>query len=76
MAEKGMLTRDESNMTHIYRAAEDPSKTKSHLLDRFVNHIYDGSAGNLVMQLLDSKNASSEDLKTIRDILNKLDQQK
>jgi BlaI family penicillinase repressor len=76
MAEKGMLTRDESSMTHIYSAAEEPSKTKSHLLDRFVNHIYDGSAGNLVMQLLDNKNASSEDLKVIRDILNKLDQQK
>jgi BlaI family penicillinase repressor len=76
MAEKGMLTRDESSMTHIYNTAEEPSKTKSHLLDRFVNHIYDGSAGNLVMQLLDNKNASSEDLKVIRDILNKLDQQK
>lgn len=76
MAEKGMLTRDESSMTHVYSAAEEPSKTKSHLLDRFVNHIYDGSAGNLVMQLLDNKNASSEDLKIIRDILNKLDQQK
>jgi len=76
MAEKGLLTRDESSMTHIYSAAEEPSKTKSHLLDRFVNHIYDGSAGNLVMQLLDNKNASSEDLKIIRDILNKLDQQK
>ena len=76
MAEKGLLTRDESSMTHIYSAAEEPSKTKSHLLDRFVNHIYDGSAGNLVMQLLDNKNASSEDLKIIREILNKLDQQK
>jgi BlaI family transcriptional regulator, penicillinase repressor len=76
MAEKGLLTRDESSMTHVYSAAEEPSKTKSHLLDRFVNHIYDGSAGNLVMQLLDNKNASSEDLKIIRDILNKLDQQK
>ena len=73
MAEKGLLTRDESSMTHIYSAAEEPSKTKSHLLDRFVNHIYDGSAGNLVMQLLDNKNASSEDLKVIRDILDKLE---
>jgi BlaI family penicillinase repressor len=73
MAEKGMLARDESSMTHIYRAAEDASKTKSHLLDRFVNHIYDGSAGNLVMQLLDNKNASSEDLKVIREILDKLE---
>lgn len=76
MAEKGMLKRDQSSMTHIYSAAEEPNKTKGHLLDRFVNHIYDGSAENLVMQLLDNKNASSEDLKVIRDILDKLDQKK
>ncbi|HKG07946.1 MAG TPA: BlaI/MecI/CopY family transcriptional regulator [Pedobacter sp.] len=75
MSEKGMLLRDESSMTHIYSVAEEASKTKSHLLDRFVNHIYEGSAGNLVMQLLDNKNASSEDLKVIREILNKLDKQ-
>jgi len=74
MAEKGMLKRDESSMTHIYSTAEEPSKTKGHLLDKFVNHIYEGSAGNLVMQLLDNKKASSEDLKLIRDILDKLDQ--
>jgi predicted transcriptional regulator len=73
MTEKDMLKRDESNMTHIYSVSEEEQKTKGHLLDRFVSHIYDGSAGNLVLQLLDNKNASPKDIEVIRDILNKLE---
>ena len=74
MADKGMLKRDESNMTHIYSTAEEASTTKKHLLNKFVDHLYDGSAGSLVMQLLDNTKTSPEDLKVIRDILNKLDE--
>src|SRR5215211_5435639 len=55
MAEKGLLIRDESNMKHIYRAAEEESKTKDFLLERFVNTMYNGSASNLMMQLLGNK---------------------
>ncbi|GAB3931412.1 BlaI/MecI/CopY family transcriptional regulator [Larkinella terrae] len=75
MAEKGLLSRDESQMKHIYGVAEEEQKTKSYLLDRFVNHLYDGSAGNLVMQLLDTKKASKDELKAIRALLDKLDEE-
>ena len=75
MTEKEMLKRDESNMTHIYHVAEEEQKTKGHLLDKFISHIYDGSAGNLVLQLLDNKKASSKDIEVIRDILNKLEKE-
>lgn len=75
MAEKGFLKRDESSIKHIYAVAEEEEKTKSHLLNRFVNHLYDGSAGNLVMQLLDTKKASRDELKAIRALLDKLDEE-
>ena len=75
MTEKGMLKRDESNMTHIYNVAEEEQKTKGHLLDKFISNIYNGSAGNLVLQLLDNKKASSKDIEVIRDILNKLEKE-
>jgi BlaI family penicillinase repressor len=45
-------------MKHIYEAVEEEQKTKGLMLDRFVDHLYGGSAGNLVMQLLDNKKAS------------------
>ena len=72
MAEKGLLKRDESNMKHIYSAAHEEDKTKSFLLERFVDSMYNGSAGKLMMQLLGSKKASKKELDEIRELLDKM----
>ena len=76
MVEKGILKRDESNMKHVYSAAMEEQKTKSFLLDRFVESMYNGSAGNLVLQLLGNKKASKKELQAIKDLLNKMDKEK
>ncbi|MES2276430.1 MAG: BlaI/MecI/CopY family transcriptional regulator [Bacteroidota bacterium] len=73
MADKGILKRDESQMKHIYHVAEAEEKTKDHLLEKFIDSVYQGSAGKLVMQLLGNKKASKEDLASIREMLDKLD---
>ncbi len=75
MAERGFLKRDESSMKHVYEAIEEERKTKGVLLDRFVDHLYGGSAGSLVMQLLDNKKASREELDAIRAVLDQLDKE-
>jgi predicted transcriptional regulator len=75
MADKGIVKRDESQMKHIYHVAEDEQKTKEHLLKKFVDSMYKGSASNLVMQLLGNKSTSKEDLKAIKDILNQLEKE-
>src|SRR5476651_2393187 len=72
MADKGILKRDESRMKHVYHVAEAEEKTKDHLLDKFIDSVYQGSAGKLVMQLLGNKKASKEDLASIREMLDKL----
>ncbi|MFA6245513.1 MAG: BlaI/MecI/CopY family transcriptional regulator [Mucilaginibacter sp.] len=74
MAEKGMLIRDESQMKHIYSVAEEEQKTKSHLLDKFVDAMYKGSASKLVLQLLGNKKNSQQELQEIKDILKKLEE--
>lgn len=74
MAEKGIVIRDESSMKHIYSPAEPEDKTKSALLERFVDSMYRGSASSLVMQLFGNKNTSAEELSEIKDFLKKLDQ--
>ena len=73
MSEKGMLDRDETNMKHIYIAAMEEQKTKSFLLDRFVDAMFNGSASSLMMQLLGNKKTSPKELQEIKDLLNKLD---
>ncbi|WP_429381390.1 BlaI/MecI/CopY family transcriptional regulator [Mucilaginibacter sp. UYCu711] len=74
MAEKGLLKRDDSQMKHIYSVVEAEEKTKAHLLDKFVDTMYKGSAGKLVMQLLGDKTPSRKELQEIKDLLNKLEE--
>ena len=74
MTDKGILARDESQMKHIYLVAEDEQKTKEHLLDKFVDSMYKGSASKLVMQLLGNKNTSQQELQEIKDLLKKLEE--
>jgi BlaI family penicillinase repressor len=73
MAEKQMLTRDESSMKHIYHAAIEEQKTKGALLEKFVDSMYNGSASSLMMQLLGNKKTSKKELQAIKDMLANLD---
>ena len=69
MAEKGLLLRDESQVKHIYSAVAEASRTKSLLLDRFVDSLFDGSVSSLMQHLLDHKKASQQELDEIRALL-------
>ena len=73
MAEKQMLTRDESSMKHVYHAAIEEQKTKGALLEKFVDSMYNGSASSLMLQLLGNKKTSKKELQAIKDILAKFD---
>jgi len=70
MAEKGLLIRDESQVKHIYSPASEEYKTKSLLLDRFVDSLFDGSVSSLMLHLLDNKKTSQKELDEIRKLLN------
>src|ERR1700749_312942 len=69
MAEKGMLARDETNMKHIYSAVLEEGGTKGHLLSRFVDTMYQGSVGNMMVALLGNEKTSAEDLKKVKALL-------
>jgi predicted transcriptional regulator len=73
MVEKELLTRDDSQMKHVYKAAVEEGKTKSLLLDRFVDALYNGSASKLMMQLLGNKKTSRKELDQIKELLKKMD---
>ena len=71
MVDKGILKRDESSMKHIYEPAQEEQKTKSVLLDKFVDSMFQGSASSLMMQLLGNKKTSKKELDKIRELLEK-----
>src|SRR6195952_1462227 len=69
MVDKGILKRDESKMQHIYQVVEEETKTKEHLLDRFLDTLYKGSPSGLLLQLAGNKKTSREDLKKMKALL-------
>jgi predicted transcriptional regulator len=72
MTEKGLLTRDESSMKHIYIPVHDEQEVKNHFLLKFVNTYYKGSASKLVMQLLGHKKTPKKDIDYIKEQIKKL----
>ena len=74
MLEKGFLTKDESQMKHVYSAAVEEGKTKGLMLDRVVDTLFNGSASSLMMQLLGNKKISPEEMEEFKELIKKIDQ--
>ena len=73
MVEKGLLTRDESSMKHVYIPVHEEEKMKNHYVQKFVDAFYKGSPGKLILQLLGTRQASKEDIENIREQLKRLE---
>ena len=69
MAEKGLVTRDESARTHVYTATYSEQQTQRQLVSDLVHRAFDGSAAKLVLQALSSGQASKEELAEIRRLI-------
>lgn len=73
MVEKGLLSRDDSQMKHVYSPIAGESQTKGFLLDKFVDTMYNGSASRLMMQLLGNKKTSRKEIDAIKELIKKMD---
>ena len=70
MTEKGLVARDESDRSHIYRARLSEGETQRQLLDDLLGRAFGGSATKLVMQALSGNKATPEELAEIQRLLN------
>src|SRR5690606_13688999 len=52
MHEKGLVSRDASSKTHVYRAEADQQQTRQHFMNKLIDNLFAGSASRLVMQAL------------------------
>ncbi|MGB4399500.1 MAG: BlaI/MecI/CopY family transcriptional regulator [Daejeonella sp.] len=73
MHEKGLLERETSSRTHIYKALISQSSTSQNLIDSLIDTVFNGSAAQLVMQALSNKNSSREEIEMIKKYLESLD---
>ena len=72
MFEKKLVTRDDSNKTHIYAPAVTREKTQNQFLNRIIDGLFAGSATELVMQALGNNNTSDAELDKIRQLIDDL----
>ncbi len=72
MFEKGLVTRDSTNKTHIYQPAVSKAKTQNLFLNKMIDSLFAGSSAQLVMQALGNQKTSKEELDEIRNYLNSI----
>jgi len=72
MHEKGLVSRDTSSKTHIYRSLVNQQKTQQHLVNKMINNVFNGSATRLVMQALGNHKASTEEINSIKAYLEEI----
>lgn len=73
MAEKGLVRRDESQRAHVYEARLAREQTQRQLIGDLLDRAFDGSATKLVMQALNAKRTSAEELTRIRKMLDEFE---
>jgi BlaI family penicillinase repressor len=72
MHEKGMVSRNTDQKTHIYSALINQDKTEKQLVNKMINNLFNGSASRLVMQALGNNKASDEEIEEIKKYLDNL----
>jgi predicted transcriptional regulator len=71
MDEKGLVVRDTTSKTHVYRAAYSQEKAQSSALDKILSTVFEGSTSDLVIQALGHHKASKNEIDAIKKYLEK-----
>ncbi len=73
MFEKGLLARDESDRSHVYRAVRSEEQTQRQVVGHLLDRLFAGSAPKLIMQALAAKKATPAELAEIRRLLDNME---
>jgi predicted transcriptional regulator len=76
MADKGLVSRDERDRSHVYHARLTEEQTQRQLIRDLLDRAFGGSASKLVMQALAARRASAEELIEIRRLIDSGDTDK
>jgi predicted transcriptional regulator len=69
MADKGLVSRNESARTHVYAAMASEQQTQRQLVKDLVDRAFGGSAAALVLQALNAEGATPDELSEIRKLI-------
>jgi BlaI family transcriptional regulator, penicillinase repressor len=73
MAEKGIVTRDETERAHVYAARVPEADTQRQLVRDLLDRAFGGSALKLVLHALAARKASPAEIARIRRLLDEME---
>ncbi len=73
MHDKGLLSRDESNRSHIYSPTIEAEDIRSNLLNHVIDTAFEGSTSSMMIHALGNYKASPEEIEAIRSLLNNIE---
>lgn len=76
MHEKGLVSREMDGRTHIYVAVARQDEMQVRMIDRLLETAFSGSASKLVMQALGNHKTSEDELKEIKELIKRLEEEK
>jgi BlaI family transcriptional regulator, penicillinase repressor len=76
MTEKGMLCRDTSSRTHIYKPLITRERTQKYFLNKMIDGLFSGSASSLVIGALGNQKLTADEIFEIREYLKKFEKNK
>lgn len=69
MTEKGLVRRDDTDRTHVYTHRLSEEQTQRQLVRDLLDRAFGGSSSKLVMQALNARRATTEELGEIRKLI-------
>jgi len=73
MTEKGLVVRDESERSHVYRAAVARDRVQRQFTVHLLDRVFGGSARGMLMQVLGSKKVSKAELGELRRMIDEFE---
>jgi len=73
MTEKGILSRNTNDRTHIYSSLLSQDTAQQQMLDKLLKSVFGGSAKNLVIQALGNHKSTKKELEEIKKMINDLE---
>jgi predicted transcriptional regulator len=73
MADKRLVSRDESSRSHVYAPLVQPAPTETRLVAELMDKAFEGSAGKLAIRALSTGKASKEELAEVCRLLESLE---
>ncbi len=73
MFDKGLIERDDSARSHLYKAIFTQEEAQTTALDKIINTVFKGSTANLIVQALGQHKASKNELDFIKNYLQNMD---